>query len=303
MNLKRWWLRRELWTNPGQWVRTELRRRAGRIAAIAVGVFAIVCATVVLIAVITAPAAAPVIAAGTVLGSAAEAFSGGEGEMTGAELAQAGAESGVICDAVPPAEPVAAVPTPAAAPPLESGEPAPTPEPGPVAPEPIRIGEGGSISRDDVELLLEPLTPGTSTLRAQVWFLYRLAGMGDWAAFTNAYDNAGLSPTDESPDAPLQQVQTLNANGVPVEPYRLTAAAMAEAGQKTGRFTDPYPGYEELLVVEVLSGCLSDTDAGESRMTLPAPSITTPPPPAPPAEVAEPVPAEAIPAETATEES
>jgi hypothetical protein len=76
---------------------------------------------------------------------------------------------------------------------------------------------------------------------------------------------------------------------------------MAEAGQKTGRFTDPYPGYEDLLVVEVLSSCLSDTDAGESRMTLPAPSITTPPPP--PAEVAEPVPAEAIPAEPVTAES
>lgn len=254
------------------------------------------CATVVLIAVITAPAAAPIIAAGTALGSAAEAFDGGDGEMTGEELAQAGADSGITCDAVPAPEnfPPATAPIVAASP--ESGETVPTPESGPVAPEPIRIDEGGSISRDDAESLLEPLTQGTSTLRAQVWFLYRLAGMGDWAAFTTAYENAGLSPTDESSDAPLRQVQTLNANGVPVEPYRLTAAAMTEAGQKTGRFTHPYPEYENLLVVEVLSSCLSDSDAGESRMTLPAPSITTPAPA--PVEVAEPVPAETVTAES-----
>lgn len=290
MNLNRWWLRPELWTNPAQWARDEVRRKLVRIGALAVGVFALICAVAVGIAVITAPAAAPVIAAATVLGSAAEAFSGGDGEMTGAELAQAGADSGVTCDAVPAAEPVNATPAPIAAAPLESVEPAPATEPGPVAPEPIRIGEGGSISRDDAELLLEPLTPGTSTLRAHVWFLYRLAGMGDWAAFTTAYENAGLSPAEEYPDAPLRQVQAINTNGVPVERYRLTAAAMAEAGQKTGRFSDPYPGYEDLLVVEVLSSCLSDTDAGVSRMTLPAPSTTV----VAPAPVAEAIPAEPV---------
>jgi len=251
-----------------------------------------ICAVAVLIAVITAPAAAPVIAAATVLGSAAEAFSGEGGEMTGSELAQAGTDSGVTCDAIPAPEAITAAATAVAADSPESGDTVSATEPGPVAPEPIQIGEGGSISRDDAELLLEPLTPGTSTLRAHVWFLYRLAGMGDWAAFTTAYENAGLSPAEEYPDAPLRQVQTLNANGVPVERYRLTAAAMAEAGQKTGRFTDPYPGYEDLLVVEVLSSCLSNTDAGESRMTLPAPSTTVVAPA--PAEVAEPVPAEPV---------
>lgn len=290
---KRWWLRPELWTNPGQWARAEVRRKLVRVGALVVGVFAAICAVAILIAVITAPAAAPVIVAGTVLGSAAEAFSGEDGEMTGEELAAAGADSGVICDAVPAPDPVADV-TPAGtvtASPESMQDPAAA-DAAPVAPEPIRIDEGGSISREDAELLLEPLTPGTSTLRAHVWFLYRLAGMGDWAAFTTAYENAGLSPTDEFPNSPLQQVQTINANGDPVERYRLTAAAMAEAGQKTGRFTDPYPGYEEVLVVEVLSSCLSDSGAGESRMTLPAPSITTPAPP--PAEVAEPVPAEPV---------
>jgi hypothetical protein len=290
---QRWWLRPELWTNPGQWARAEVRRKLVRIGALAVGVFAMIGAVAVLIIVITAPAAAPVIVAGTVLGSAAEAFSGGDGEMIGEELAAAGADSGVICDAIPAADPVTDM-TPAAAAAVqpESVEDPAGEDAAPVPPEPIWIGEGGSISREDVEALLEPLTPGTSTLRAHVWFLYRLAGMGDWAAFTTAYENAGLSPAEEYPDAPLRQVQTLNANGVPVERYRLTAAAMAEAGQKTGRFTDPYPGYEELLVVEVLSSCLSDTDAGESRMTLPAPSTTTVAPA--PAEVPEPVPAEPV---------
>ena len=288
MKTNRWWLRPELWTNPAQWARAEVRRKLFRVVLVAVGVFGVVSAAAVLIAVVTAPAAAPVIVAGTVLGSVAEVFGSGDGEMTGEELAAAGADSGVVCDAIPAEDPVTDITTAdtVAVQPELVDDPAAV-DSAPVAPEPIRLGEGGSISRDDAKLLLEPLTPGTSTLRAHVWFLYRMSGMGEWAAFTTTYENADLSPADESSDAPLQQVQTLNAAGVPVERYRLTAAVMAEAGQKTGWFSDPYPGYKELLVVEVLSSCLSDSGAGGSRMSMPAPSITVVAPA--PVEPAEPV--------------
>jgi hypothetical protein len=296
MKTRPWWLQPDLLTSPGQWARAEVRRRLLHIGLIAVGVLGMVAAFLAFIAVLSAPAAAPIIVASKVLGSAAEAFGPGDGELTGEELAQSGEQSDLICDAAPEADTVAAdtEPTVTETPTVE--DLTATEDDSPVAPDPIRIGEGGSISRDDADLLLAPLTPGASTLRAHVWFLYRLAGLGDWAAFTIAYEDAGLAVDEESDNAPLRQVQAINSTGADIERYRLTAAAMVEAGQQTGWFTDPYPEYRELVMVEVLSGCLSD--AGSDRMVLPPASITTTAPA--PDEVAEQVPAEAIPAETVT---
>ena len=262
----------------GLWVRTARRALLIKFGLPVVGVLAAVACGAILIAVITAPAAAPVIAASTVLGTVAEVFGDGGGELTGDELARAGEEAGVRCDAAPAADPPATATTtttPATDPTTETSTETATPTPEPVAVQPIRIGEGGAISREDAQSLLDPLASGTGTLRAHVWFLYRLAGMGDWDQFATAYENAGLSATEDSPNAPLRQVQLLNATGVGIERYRLTAAAMAAAGEQTGRFTDPYPDYRQLVSVELLSSCLSDAPTGEARMTAPAPAVRT----------------------------
>lgn len=244
------------------WIPTRRRRRIVRAAALVVGALGMVCAAAILIAVLVAPAAAPVIAAATVLGQVSEVFGDSGGEMTGEELARASQGSDLRCDAAPSADPDTEVE-------VTTDE---VTEAEPVAAAPIKILEGGSISREDAELLIGPLSPGTSALRAHVWFLYRLAGVGDWAGFATAYEDAGLSADEESPDAPLRQVQLLNTSGADIERYRLTAAALVEAGQRTGRFTDPYPDYRELVAVELIGSCLSDS--GAERMTLPAPSTT-----------------------------
>lgn len=266
-----------------QLLRLATRKRLRRAAAAAVGMFCLLAGAVLLVAVLTAPAAAPVIAASAVLGSVAEVFGSNGGEMTGEELAALAEEQGVRCDAAPAADPPpasAAPTTTAAAPGVDpvGDAPATGEDTDPVAVPPIPLGGGGSISREDAQLLLEPLSPGTSSLKAHVWFLYRMAGMGDWAQFTTAYEAAGLSDSEESPDAPLGQVQQLNAAGVGVEKYRLTAAAMVSAGEQTGRFADPYPEYRELVSVELLGSCLSDGPSAE-RMTLPSPVTTAPPAP------------------------
>ena len=130
----------------------------------------------------------------------------------------------------------------------------------PERPQPIPLGNGGSISREDAALLLAPLEPGSSTLKAHVWFLYRLAGLGGWDRFTAAYAAAGLRGDEDSANAPLRQVQTLNTVVSDMERYRLTAAALAAAGEQTGRFTDPYPRYREMVATELMSSSMSGTE-------------------------------------------
>ena len=121
---------------------------------------------------------------------------------------------------------------------------------------------------------------GTSALTAHVWFLYRLAGLGDWGTFIAAYNAAGLSGSDESPDAPLRQVQMLNTAGVDIEPYRLTAAALSVAAQTTGRVTDPYPVFREVTSTELLGSCSDDPELVAARAPLPPPAVFAPPLPA-----------------------
>lgn len=240
------------------------------------------------VALVSSPAAAPVAIAATVLSQVGDLFDdaddgsdgGGEDAMSGAQLMAAGDGDAVSCQPVPPEagqQPDAGPQTAADKPPVTTA--------GEHVLAPIVIGEDGSLDRSDAKMLLEPLSPGTDTLVAQVWFLYRLAGMGDWDSFITAYDAAGLDPYDESEDAPLRQVQTLNTSGIEVERYRLTAASLTAAGQYTGRFDDPYPGYRELVAVELAATCLGEAEAAE----LPAPSTTVAAPPVPTDDVPEPV--------------
>lgn len=228
----------------------------------------------VAIAVFTAPAAAPVAVAATVLGSAVEVFGTGDGgQMSGTQLAEAASQGDVTCDLAPAADPPAVTTTPAAPSSetaTEAAGPAVSSDSPPERPKPISLDNGGSISREDAALLLAPLEPGSSTLKAHVWFLYRMAGLGDWDRFTAAYAAAGLRGDEDSPDAPLRQVQALNTVVSDMERYRLTAAALAAAGEQTGRFTDPYPRYREMVAIELMSSCMTGTGAEGERMTLPA---------------------------------
>lgn len=213
------------------------------------------------VTVFTAPAAAPVAVAAAVLGPAAEVFGdGGGGAISADQLAAAADQGDVTCDLAPAEDPATAAPDPGV-----SGE---DPD---ERPQPIALGRGGSISREDVARLVGPLPPGTSTLTAHVWFLYRLAGLGSWDRFAAAYTAAGLRPDEDSPNAPLRQVQALNSAVSDMERYRLTAAALAAAGELTGRLTDPYPRYRELVSVELVSSCMTGTGAEAERMTLPPP--------------------------------
>ena len=220
---------------------------------------------VLLIVLLSSPAVVPAAVVSTVLGSDADLFNVGSGEISGGEWAEFADDLDARCDRVAssgdlPVE----VPTQGAAA-IGGGDSTDV--------SAMTLGEGGRPSRDDVAQLLEPLPMEANSLLAHVWFLYRLAGLGDWDRFAADYAAAGLSEEEDSPDAPLRQVQELNAVGVEMEPYRLTAAALVGAGQQTGRFVDPYPRYRELVAVELLSSCHTGTDAEDSRMTLPPPRI------------------------------
>lgn len=227
-------------------------------------------------------ATGPVSIAGKLAPDAADLFgtgsdSSGSG-LTGDQLASAGRDGGITCHiratvstsaaAVPmvmPIEPAVAADSP--------NEVTPSVSPDPVQPIPIK--EDGSISNEDARRLIEPVLPGTSSLQADVWFLYRMGGLGDWNTFTAAYRSTQLRDDDPSPNAPLQQVQLLNSRGVDMEPYRLVAAALTSAGQVTGRLKDPYPGFRDLIVTELVSGCLDDDPASVDRATLPPPAATS----------------------------
>ncbi|MEN4460974.1 hypothetical protein ABFV47_07360 [Mycolicibacterium fortuitum] len=257
--------------------------RYRRLALLAVGLGTVVGAVMgglVLVAVVSSPAAAPVAISGVVLSKVADLFGpGGSDMLSGAELADSGADSKIKCLPIPPmrlAMQDVTLPPPD---PVE-GEMTQTPDTDPML-EPLPIGEDGSLERADAETLIDPIPPGTSTLVAHVWFLYRLAGLGDWQTFVAAYHSADLHEDDESAVAPLQQVQALNTAGVDLGRYRLTAASLAAAGQYTGRLKDPYPGYRELVAIELAATCLGDDDVAESQMAMPPPSTATPPRPPP----------------------
>jgi hypothetical protein len=219
--------------------------------------------------VVSVPAAVPVVIAGTVLSNTADLFGAGveSAAMSGTELADAGRASQISCHPG----------SPSIDPPLT-----PSPAPGAdtdavAAPAPMRIESDGSLSRADTSVLIDPAPPKTSALIAHVWFLYRLAGIGDWESFIAAYQMAGLRGDDTSTDAPLAQVQALNTGDADVGRYRLTAAALTAAGVSTGRLTDPYPSYQELVGTELVTACLDDKGADERRMTLPPPSTAAAP--------------------------
>lgn len=251
--------------------RQPARRLLVAVVVVLCGALAVVAGVAVLVGVLVSPAAAPVAIVATVLGPAAAAFGSGEdGQLTGAQLAEAADGSGLQCDNAPEVDRA----------PLRTG----TPEDPPVAvpgetsgsgTTPIQLGEGGSISRADAEMLLAPLGESSSTLRAHVWFLYRLSGAGNWMQFAKAYEDSGLAADEESDNAPLRQVQQINTVGADVERYRLTAAALAGAGQLTGRLTDPYPDYRQLVAAELIGSCVSDS--GEERMVLPPPATSMAP--------------------------
>lgn len=180
----------------------------------------------------------------------------------------------MTCHPVAPAATATTTAIAAAPSPAEPAEAPPSQSTPPTALAPIVVGADGSLDRDSAAALIDPVRPGTSTLRAHVWFLYRLAGLGDWNTFIAAYRDAGLHDDDSDAGAPLRQVQALNTVGADMERYRLTAAALAAAGEYTGRLSDPYPDYRDLVATELVSSCLGDsTDVGV-RMTLPPPSIT-----------------------------
>lgn len=266
----------------------HLRRRVLVIVA-AVAVCLSVFLVVALVPVVTAPVAAPVAVAGKVLGGVAGLFGTafGDNSLTGKEIEDAGRGSGIDCK---PQD----VPTPTSRPAVDTPDASTaelSPDSGddaasPAAPDaatpkasPIAVRTDGSLSRDDARRLIDPVPIKTSALTAHVWFLYRLAGIGDdWGGFVTAYRDAGLHGDDEAEDAPLLQVQRLNHDGVPVDGYRLTAASLAASGLYTGRFSEPYPGYRQLLATELLSGCMAKTGLEERRMKLPPAAVTSPAP-------------------------
>lgn len=269
-------------------------RRILTIGAVTMASVVAACVVMAVVTAVTTPAAVPVAIAGTVLSEAAELFGGGDGDkhLSGADIATAGDGAQIDCEPVP-----ASTSTPSAAPPtatapagddetdgeMQTQEPADS-----AATAPIAIGTSGSMSRDDAKKLIDPVPPKASALTAHVWFLYRLAGLGDWETFIAAYRDKGMRGDDEAENAPLVQVQALNITGAQIERYRLTGASLALSGLYTGRFDDPYPEYRKLLSTELLSTCFADSEVADQRMTLPPAAAVTSSVPEP--EVAEPEP-------------
>lgn len=224
--------------------------------------------------VVASPAAAPVAIAGKVLSNVTDLFGEGQGQdsISGRQLLAAGDGGNESCR---PRGPVAGLAA-------SAGEPSIAPpgaDPGPASPSAgtaaIAVGADGSLDRADAAALITPIPLRTNALRAHVWFLYRMAGLGDWDRFTAAYRDGGLDDGDTRSDAPLQQVQALNTIGADIERYRLTAAALVTAGERTGLLSDPYPDYQQLVATELVSSCFDNSGAEDVRMTLPAPATTT----------------------------
>ncbi|BBY54083.1 hypothetical protein H7J07_05595 [Mycobacterium koreense] len=262
--------------------------RARTIAAVLAAVsaaFALLVVLVMVLVAITAPVAIPAAIVGTVISDVADLFGGGKkpDAITGADLADAGRDADITCKPVP----VSALPKPAASQPPAPVEGEPGGDQGQddedVTPpatvvSPIEIHADGSLEHSDAEMLVNAVPPHTSVITAHVWFLYRMAGLGDWDGFVAAYRAAGLDEKDRADDAPLAQVQKLNTIGVDIDPYRLTAAALATAGMQTQRYEVPYEDYREILSTELMSSCLQDAGLEAKRMTLPPPATPSPVP-------------------------
>jgi hypothetical protein len=190
--------------SPGKELPGLARRHRRVLILLAASLLTVAVATAALagMAVVSVPATVPAVIAGTVLSNTADLFGTGVGSaaMSGTELADAGRASQISCRPVPPS--IGASPTPSPAPDADTDAIA--------ALGPMRIESCGSLSRADTSVLIDPVPPKTSALIAHVWFLYRLAGMGDWESFIAAYHAAGLRSDDKSADTPLAQVQALN---------------------------------------------------------------------------------------------
>ncbi|WP_236739310.1 hypothetical protein [Mycobacteroides abscessus] len=217
-------------------------------------------------------ATGPVSISGKLVPDASDVFGAGE------DMAAAGRDGDITCHirTTAPSTTVT-VPENAATDPFSESLAVTPPSAPPDAVQAIAVKEDGSIDKADAQKLVEPVLPGTSALQADVWFMYRLAGLGDWDMFTAAYRDAGLRDDDESEDAPLRQVQILNTRGIDMEPYRLVAAALTSVGEVTGRLKDPYPGFRDLIVTELVSGCLDGDPAVTDRATLPPPVMAPSP--------------------------
>ncbi|SIM25418.1 Uncharacterised protein [Mycobacteroides abscessus subsp. abscessus] len=251
--------------------------RVFKLVGVVVAIMAITLAAFFAMAMAAITATGPVSIAGKLIPDAANLFGTGE-DVSGEQLAAAGRDGSITCHmratvANSGTAPLDSAPTEAEQ--VADSQTAPKPSPSPAAVEPIPIKEDGSVTKDDARTLVDPVLPGTSALQANVWFMYRAAGLGDWDTFTAAYRSAELRDDDQSPDAPLQQVQRLNSRGVDMEPYRLIAAALTSAGEVTGWLKDPYPGFRDLIVTELVSGCLDDDPASAERVKLPPPAATT----------------------------
>lgn len=252
--------------------------RVLKLAAAVVGVLAISLAVFFAVAMAAITATGPVSIAGKLLPDTGDLFGTG-GDASGEQLSAAGRDGSISCHirVKSTISPTAAAPASAPIVPTQMSDSQTAVPSGSsaLAIEPIPIEDDGSISKDDAHTLVDPVLPGTSALQADVWFMYRAAGLGDWDTFTSAYRSADLRDDDQSADAPLQQVQRLNTRGVDMEPYRLIAAALTSAGQVTGRLKDPYPGFRDVVVTELVSGCVDDDSASAERAILPPPATAS----------------------------
>ncbi|KXO90969.1 hypothetical protein AXK58_21290 [Tsukamurella tyrosinosolvens] len=139
----------------------------------------------------------------------------------------------------------------------------------------------GTLERADAKKLVDPVPPKTSALTAQVWFLYRLAGLGEWSTFTAAYRQAGFTGKEAGSDVATKQAVRLAA-GSDLSPYQLTAAALAVSGLLTGRYTEPNESYRGEAMAAIMEHCegvgessSSPVPSSGSRTTESAAATTT----------------------------
>lgn len=235
-------------------------------------------------AVVVSSAAFPPAIAGKVLVAGADLLDvagNGDADEPSKQLVAAGAASHIDCRPIPPTTSAALPgPRPEAPEPAHESDHEPAPQDSALRTvEPIDIGADGAISRADTAAVVDPVPPKTSAVTAHTWFLYRLAGLGDWDTFSAAYRAAGLRGADGSDNAPLAQVQTLNTAGADVDRYRMTAASLTLAGILSGRFDEPYSDYRQLVSNELITACLEHSDFDAQRASLPAPSLAIDPEP------------------------
>lgn len=243
-------------------------RRVAAILTAAAAAVALPLGMALTAAVVTAPTAIPAAVAATVLDEVAKVF--GDDNDAVADLVAAGADDQVLCTRGPDRP---------HAPSDESDAADPAAADTAEGPSPIPLSPGGSITESDAHLVVDPVPPGTSALTANVWFLYRLSGQGDWETFTAAYTAAELNGDDTAEDAVLVQTQMLNSTAAEVEDYRLTAAALTLAGMLSGRLSEPHPDFRGVLAVELVSGCVADAEADAARVPLPLPPPSAMPAP------------------------